>query len=140
MLEAWWFEGILDNFSHLDDALFEPVRIALLTGGISDEGSLPLAIRDILGLSSLDFPIDKFLQRCPGLVGCRITLILCMPLHHPVVAVQIFPVCEGDEVFELRLNKLARALALSRNGVIAYIALRIDLKSQSVASSRLICV
>lgn len=41
--------------------------------------------------------------------------------------------CEGDEVFELRLNDFVCPLALPCNGIVANIAFAVDLQRECVA-------
>lgn len=132
MLEAWGLERILNNLGHLDDPLFQPVRPILVAGRVPDEGSIPLTIRDMLGLRSLDLPVYELLERRSCLFGCLLNLILRRTLQYPGSVVKILPVSKRDKVLELRLDNLAGTLPLLRDDIVADISFGIHLKCKSV--------
>ena len=53
-------------------------------------------------------------------------------LHGLLLVLNVFPVCERVEIFELRLDGFALALTLELNGV-SYIPFAVDLKCEGVA-------
>ncbi len=112
MLESWRLKRVLNNLGHLDDSLLQPVRISLLTRSIANEGSLSLALGDVLRLSSFDLPVHELLQCRTGLVCGRLHIIFRWSIQTSLHFVQVLPGSKGDEVLELGLNILPGTLSL----------------------------
>lgn len=137
VLEPWRLQRVLNNFRHLDDALLQAIRVALLTRSVADEGRLALAIGNVLRLSSFDLAVYQLLQCSTRLVGRCLNFVLRRPFQCAFSLVEILTVGKGDKILELGLDDLACALTLERDGVVTNVAFRVDLQCQGVTRGSL---
>lgn len=87
MLESRRFQGVLYDFRHFDDPLLQSIRAILLARSIPNEGSLSMAVRNVLGLSSLNLAVDEFLKGSAGLVCRSLNLVFRRPFHLAFIVV-----------------------------------------------------
>ncbi len=132
VFEARGLQGIFHHLRHLDYPLLQRAVAALLPGGVPDERCLPLAVGHIFWLRGFDFAGDELLQRHARLLRRRLHLFLRGALHGLLPILKVFPMCERDEILELRLDGLALALSLERNGVVPHIPFAVDLQCECV--------
>jgi hypothetical protein len=132
MLETGRLKRIFHDFSHFDNALLKGTT-GLLTGSVSNEGGLPLAVGDIFRLRGFNLPVGDLLKRSTSPLGRCLDLIFGRPLHRTCLVVDILTVSQRNEVLELRLDELAVPLPLLCDGVVADITLAVYLKSEGIS-------
>lgn len=132
MLETGRLKRIFHDFRHFDDALLKGTT-GLLTGSVSDERGLPLAVGDIFRLRGFNLPVGDLLKCGTSLLGRSLNFVFGRPLHRTCLIVDILSVSQRNEVLKLRLDKLAVPLPLLCNGVIADITIAIYLKSEGIS-------